>query len=84
MATRSGSSAFQAENPAGRDRSMKPRKPDSHLDERLDEALAESFPASDPPAVHLSDEPPGRREPRATAGKTRRSSPRRTPRKKAR
>jgi hypothetical protein len=29
-----------------------------HLDERLDEALAESFPASDPPAVSLPDEPP--------------------------
>lgn len=25
---------------------------------RLDEAVEESFPASDPPAVHLSDEPP--------------------------
>lgn len=30
----------------------------SHVDERLDEALDESFPASDPPAVSLSDEPP--------------------------
>jgi hypothetical protein len=29
-----------------------------HLDERLDEALEESFPASDPPAVSLPDVPP--------------------------
>jgi hypothetical protein len=28
------------------------------LDARLDEALDESFPASDPPAVHLLDERP--------------------------
>jgi hypothetical protein len=28
------------------------------LDARLDEALDESFPASDPPAVHLVDERP--------------------------
>jgi hypothetical protein len=28
------------------------------LDARLDEALDESFPASDPPAVHLLDEQP--------------------------
>jgi len=36
----------------------------THIDNRLDEALAESFPASDPPAVHISDDPP-RRGPRA-------------------
>lgn len=30
----------------------------SHVEDRLDEALDESFPASDPPAVSLSDEPP--------------------------
>jgi hypothetical protein len=29
-----------------------------HIEARLDEALAESFPASDPPAVTLRDEPP--------------------------
>lgn len=29
-----------------------------HVDERLDEAIEESFPASDPPAVSLCDEPP--------------------------
>ena len=28
------------------------------LDERVDESLQESFPASDPPAVHQSDIPP--------------------------
>jgi hypothetical protein len=31
---------------------------DGHLDERIDESIDESFPASDPPAVSLSDEPP--------------------------
>jgi len=31
---------------------------DAHLEERIDESLEESFPASDPPAVSLSDEPP--------------------------
>jgi hypothetical protein len=31
---------------------------DPHLDARLDEALKETFPASDPPAVSLSDDPP--------------------------
>jgi len=30
----------------------------NHLDERLDEALEESFPASDPPAVHAIEDPP--------------------------
>jgi hypothetical protein len=30
----------------------------SELSARVDEAVEESFPASDPPAVHLSDEPP--------------------------
>jgi hypothetical protein len=28
------------------------------IEERVDEALMESFPASDPPAVHVSDRPP--------------------------
>ena len=27
-------------------------QPDAHLEELIDEAVAESFPASDPPAVH--------------------------------
>ena len=36
----------------------------AHIDDRLDEALTESFPASDPPAVHSSDDPP-RSAPRA-------------------
>lgn len=31
---------------------------DAHLEARLDEALEESFPASDSPAVSLSDDPP--------------------------
>jgi hypothetical protein len=31
--------------------------PTPDLDERLDEALEESFPASDPPAVHVIDPP---------------------------
>ena len=35
-----------------------------HIDDRLDEALSESFPASDPPAVHSSDDPP-KKGPRA-------------------
>jgi hypothetical protein len=30
------------------------------LEKRLDEALDESFPASDPPAVSASDDPPER------------------------
>ena len=30
----------------------------NRLDERVDQSLRESFPASDSPAVHLSDEPP--------------------------
>lgn len=30
----------------------------AHVDQRLDEALEESFPASDPPAVSLRDDPP--------------------------
>jgi len=43
--------------------SEKPRDPSDdpgieHIEERLDEALEESFPASDPPAVSLSDDPP--------------------------
>jgi hypothetical protein len=33
----------------------------NHLDERLDEALTESFPASDPPAVHTTDDSSVRR-----------------------
>ena len=37
-----------------------------HIDDRLDEALSESFPASDPPAVHSSDDPP-KQGPRARA-----------------
>jgi hypothetical protein len=32
--------------------------PKTRLDERVDESLQESFPASDSPAVHVSDEPP--------------------------
>ena len=31
---------------------------DPHIEARLDEALEETFPASDPPAVSLSDDPP--------------------------
>ena len=31
---------------------------DPHLEARLDEALEETFPASDPTAVSLSDDPP--------------------------
>jgi hypothetical protein len=34
------------------------QKDQRHLDELLDQALQESFPASDPPAVSVSDEPP--------------------------
>lgn len=34
----------------------------NHLDERLDEALKESFPASDPPAVHAIEVPPDERQ----------------------
>lgn len=44
----------------------------AHVDARLDEALEESFPASDPPAVSLSDEPPAARridEPAAGFGR---------------
>lgn len=41
----------------------------AHVDERLDEALDESFPASDPPAVSLSDEPPA--VPRIEDGRSR-------------
>lgn len=37
----------------------KPKSPE-HLDELLDEAIEESFPASDPPAVHRHDDPPKR------------------------
>ena len=44
-----------------------------HMEDRLDEALSESFPASDPPAVHYSDDPP-RQSPRA-----RRPTPKRKP-----
>ena len=29
-----------------------------HVQEQLDESLEESFPASDPPAAHLRDDPP--------------------------
>jgi len=39
---------------------MERRPRGTHIDERLDEALAESFPASDPPAAHFIDEPPRR------------------------
>jgi hypothetical protein len=35
-----------------------------HMEDRLDEGLSESFPASDPPAVHYSDDPP-QQSPRA-------------------
>lgn len=31
-----------------------------HVEERLDEAVDESFPASDPPAVSLHDDPPAK------------------------
>jgi hypothetical protein len=31
-----------------------------HVEDRLDQAVDESFPASDPPAVSLGDEPPAR------------------------
>jgi len=44
---------------------------DLHVDRRLDEALDESFPASDPPAVSLRDEPPA--QPRVEAPITRKS-----------
>lgn len=40
-------------------KSQAPAKPvpetREHLEERIDEALKESFPASDPPAVHPSE-----------------------------
>ncbi len=57
--------------------------PRTHIDERLDEALSESFPASDPPAVHSSDDPP-RKAPRARRPipKRKRSSARRAPSRK--
>jgi hypothetical protein len=29
-----------------------------HVQEQLDESLEETFPASDPPAAHLRDDPP--------------------------
>lgn len=37
---------------------MKGQEAHENLDGRLDEALEESFPASDPPAVHRTDRPP--------------------------
>lgn len=42
-----------------------------HVEERLDEAIEESFPASDPPAVSLCDEPPA--SPRLEAPASKRS-----------
>ena len=46
----------------------------THLDDRLDEGLSESFPASDPPAVHSSDDPP-RQGPRARRPALKRKPP---------
>ena len=36
--------------------------PSSALHKRLDDALADTFPASDPPTSHLADEPPSNAE----------------------
>ena len=37
------------------------RRTHAHEEERLEEALDESFPASDPPAHHGADDPPSNR-----------------------
>lgn len=50
-----------------------------HVDRRLDEALEESFPASDPPAVSLKDDPP--LVPHALARDADRSDPATRPRR---
>jgi hypothetical protein len=49
-----GDNARDERPDAARDR----RRDHDHIDRRLDEALDESFPASDPPAVSLHDDPP--------------------------
>src|SRR5665213_1362020 len=48
--------AIQASNANGNVMNESPRD-EAELDSRLDEALDETFPASDPVAVHLPDEP---------------------------
>jgi hypothetical protein len=66
---------------------MERRRQSVHIDERLDEALAESFPASDSPAVNFDDPPlhaPRARVPKLARVRARRSrSPAKTPRKAA-
>jgi hypothetical protein len=47
----------------------------AELEERLDEALDESFPASDPPAVSISDDPPARGARARLTPPSRQSSP---------
>jgi hypothetical protein len=51
-------SAGTSEAVGGQCNSMEKESLHRHLDKRLDEALEETFPASDPPAVSLPDEPP--------------------------
>ena len=41
---------------------MKPPSPEEHRDAMLDEALAESFPASDPPSMLQPHDPDDRPE----------------------
>jgi len=45
---------YQAEAPNG----ARTEAEREHIERRLDEAIEESFPASDPPAVGLRDDPP--------------------------